>query len=65
MQTPLLCSLSGWITPLPAETLRSKYGSTANYVQQVEARLNELEAQGWSLPVYRDIILGDAKAVQF
>jgi len=65
MQTPLLCSLSGWITPLPAETLRSKYGSTANYVQQVEARLNELEAQGWSLPVYRDIIVGDAKAVQF
>jgi hypothetical protein len=65
MQTPLLCSLSGWITPIPAEALRSKYGSTANYVQQVEARLNELEAQGWSLPVYRDIILGDARAVSF
>lgn len=65
MQTPLLCSLSGWITPIAAETLRSKYGTPANYVQQVEARLNELEAQGWSLPVYRDIILGDARAVQF
>lgn len=65
MQTPLLCSLSGWITPLPVETLRSKYGTPANYVQQLEARLNELEAQGWSLPVYRDIILGDARAAQF
>lgn len=65
MQTPLLCALSGWQTPLPAETLRSKYGSPANYVQQVEARLNELEAQGWSLPVYRDIILRDARSVNF
>lgn len=65
MQTPLLCSLSGWITPIAADTLRSKYGSPANYVKQVEARLNELEAQGWSLPVYHDIIMNDAKAVTF
>lgn len=65
MQTPLLCSLSGWQTPLPAATLRAKYGSTDNYVQLVEARLNELEAEGWSLPVYRDIILRDARAVRF
>lgn len=65
MQTPLLCSLSGWITPLAPETLRSKYGTTANYVQLVEARLDELEAQGWSLPVYHDIIMNDAKAVTF
>ena len=65
MQTPLLCSLSGWITPIEAATLRSKYGTPANYVKQVEARLNELEAQQWSLPVYHDIIMNDAKAVTF
>jgi hypothetical protein len=65
MQTPLLCSLSGWQTPLPAATLKQKYGSPANYVKLVEARLAELEAEGWSLPVYRDIILRDARAVQF
>jgi hypothetical protein len=65
MQTPLLCALSGWITPLEQETLRSKYGSPDNYVRQVEARLNELEAQGWSLPVYHDIIMRDARTVTF
>ena len=65
MQTPLLCSLSGWQTPLPAATLRTKYGSADDYVRLVEARLNELEAEGWSLPVYRDIILRDARAVRF
>jgi len=27
--------------------------------------LNELEAQGWSLPVYREVILGDARAASF
>jgi hypothetical protein len=65
MDTPLLCFLSGWQTPLPAATLRAKYGSTANYVSMVEARLKELEAEGWSLPVYRDIIMNDARAVRF
>ncbi|MGV3593268.1 MAG: alpha/beta hydrolase domain-containing protein [Gammaproteobacteria bacterium] len=65
MDTPLLCSFSGWETALPAETLRAKYGSPANYVQMVEARLDELEAEGWSLPVYREIIMNDAKAVTF
>jgi hypothetical protein len=30
-----------------------------------EARLDELEQQGWSLPVYRELILGDAAALEF
>jgi hypothetical protein len=65
MQTPLLCSLSGWETPLSQADLRSKYGDSANYVKMVEARLKELEQAGWSLPVYHDIIMSDAKAVEF
>ncbi len=65
MQTPLLCSLSGWETPMSEADLRAKYGDTATYVRMFEARLNELEAEGWSLPVYRDIIMNDAKAVRF
>jgi hypothetical protein len=65
MQTPLLCRLSGYQTAIDAATVKKKYGTPANYVAQVEKRLKELEAQGWSLPVYRDIILGDAKAVKF
>jgi hypothetical protein len=65
MQTPLLCSLSGYQTPIDAAAVKKKYGTPANYVAQVEKRLKELEAQGWSLPVYRDIIMSDAKAVRF
>jgi hypothetical protein len=65
MQTPLLCSLSGWQTPIDAATVKAKYGTPANYVRMVEQRLKELEAEGWSLPVYRDIIMNDARAVKF
>ncbi len=65
MNTPLLCFLSGWETPLAPAVLSEKYGSPENYVRMVEARLNELEAAGWSLPIYRDVILTDAKAARF
>jgi hypothetical protein len=65
MQTPLLCNLSGYQTAIDAATVKKKYGTPANYVAQVEKRLKELEAQGWSLPQYHDIIMGDAKAVKF
>jgi hypothetical protein len=34
-------------------------------VKQFEAKLNEAEKAGWSLPVYHDLILADAKAVNF
>ena len=61
----LLCGLSAYQTPFSPDTLRGLYGSTSNYVQQFEARLNELEAAGWSLPVYHDLILADAQAISF
>jgi hypothetical protein len=65
MNTPLLCFLSGWQTPLTQAELRSKYGDKGSYVRMVEARVNELEQAGWSLPVYREIIMNDARAVSF
>jgi hypothetical protein len=65
MQTPLLCYLSGWQTPIDAAVVKKKYGSPANYVRMVEKRLEELEAEGWSLPVYHDVIMADARAVRF
>ncbi len=65
MGPALLCRLSGWQTPVARETLRSEYRSTTNYVNQFENRLNELEAAGWSLPVYHDLIMADARKVQF
>jgi hypothetical protein len=65
MQTPLLCYLSGWQTSIDAAVVKKKYGSPANYVRTVEKRLKELEAEGWSLPVYHDVIMADARAVRF
>lgn len=65
MQTPLLCFLSGWQTPIDPAIVKKKYGTPANYVRLVEKRLKELEAQGWSLPVYHEVIMSDARAVRF
>ncbi len=61
----LLCRLSVYETPFPAETLRDLYGSPEEYVRQFEARLTELEDAGWSLPVYHDLLVADARAVEF
>jgi hypothetical protein len=60
-----LCGLSVFTTAIPKAELKKMYGSKANYVKKVEARLNELEKAGWSLPVYHDLIMADAKAVDF
>jgi hypothetical protein len=41
------------------------YGDKRQYRSKVEKRLAELEKAGWSLPVYREMILGDAAKVEF
>jgi hypothetical protein len=41
------------------------YKNKQAYVKAVETRLTALERAGWSLPMYRDMILGDAKNVSF
>ncbi|HET8698737.1 MAG TPA: alpha/beta hydrolase domain-containing protein [Gammaproteobacteria bacterium] len=60
-----MCRLSAWQEPMSAAQLKELYGSKRDYVRKFEARLGELEQQGWSLPVYHDLILADAKAVDF
>jgi hypothetical protein len=60
-----LCNLSVWETPIEAARLKQMYGNKGNYVKKFEQRLNELEKAGWSLPVYHDLLLADAKAVSF
>jgi hypothetical protein len=65
MNPAQLCELSAWVTPVPAEKLKTKYGTKANYVKQFEAKLVEAEKAGWSLPVYHDLLMADAKAVNF
>lgn len=61
----IMCRLSAYQIPFTKEELRELYGDPRNYRRNVEARLDELEAEGWSLPVYRDMILADAAAVEF
>ena len=61
----LLCGLSAWIQPIAKPELKKMYGSKANYVKKVDARLKELEKAGWSLPVYHELIMADAQKVDF
>jgi hypothetical protein len=60
-----MCGLSGYQVPFEQAKLRSLYKNTRNYVSMVERRLTELEKAGWSLPMYREWILADAKKVNF
>ena len=61
----IMCRLSAYQEPFSPEKLRELYGSKERYLRAFEARLDELERDGWSLPVYRDLILGDAARVAF
>jgi len=61
----LMCRLSAYQEPFSAAKLRELYGSKESYLRSFEARLDELEREGWSLPVYREMILSDAAAVEF
>lgn len=65
MGAQIMCRLSAYQVPFSKEQLRALYGNNREYVQQFTARLDELERAGWSLPVYRELILGDARAVEF
>lgn len=65
MGAMIMCRLSAYQLPFPQAKLRELYGNPQNYRRRFEARLDELEAAGWSLPVYRDMILADAEAVEF
>jgi hypothetical protein len=60
-----MCGLSGFQVPFDAATLKALYKNKQAYQRAVEKRVTELERAGWSLPVYRDMILGDAAKVAF
>ncbi len=65
MGANIMCRLSAYQEPFPADELRELYGSRRDYMRLFEQRLDELEQAGWSLPVYRDLILADAAAIEF
>jgi alpha/beta hydrolase family protein len=60
-----LCGLAGYETALTPAQLKKLYKDPKTYRSRVAKRLDELTKQGWSLPVYREVILADAAAVNF
>jgi hypothetical protein len=60
-----LCHLTGYQIAMTAPELKKLYGSKEQYVAKVRERVDELTRQGWSLPVYRSLILADAAKVTF
>ena len=61
----LMCGLSTSQAAFDAATLKRLYKNKASYVKAVDARLTQLEKAGWSLPLYRELILADAASVNF
>lgn len=61
----IMCRLSAYQLPFDNAALEELYGSPRAYRSAFEQSLDELEDAGWSLPVYRDVILQDAAAVSF
>jgi len=59
-----MCRLSAYQEPFAPAKLRELYGSKREYLRKFEARLDELEREGWSLPVYRTTILADVAKVE-
>jgi hypothetical protein len=60
-----MCGLAAFQIDFMKEQLKKLYGSKQNYRSKVDKRLTELEKAGWSLPVYRAMILADAAGVEF
>jgi hypothetical protein len=60
-----MCGLAGYQTAFPKEKLQTLYGNRKSYQDRVRKRVLELEKAGWSLPVYRDLILEDAAKIVF
>ena len=60
-----MCRLSAYQEPFSQAKLRELYGSKREYLRKFEARLNELEREGWSLPMYHDTILADVAKTEF
>src|SRR5688572_5282180 len=60
-----MCGLGSAQLVFSQQRLKELYKNKKNYVSMVEKRVGELEKAGWSLPVYREWIIGDAQKVNF
>jgi len=60
-----LCGLANYQINFTPEQLRNLYKTPKVYRAKVMARYDELEQEGWALPVYRSVIAEDAAKVSF
>jgi hypothetical protein len=60
-----MCGLSGTQIPIDPAKLKELYKTKKAYVNRFEDRVKELERAGWSLRVYRDMLVADAQKVTF
>ena len=61
----LMCGLSTAQIAIAPAKLKELYKNKQSYVKSVETRLTALEKAGWSLPIYHEMIVGDAQKVSF
>ena len=61
----LMCRLAGYQVAFSKEQLQKLYTNKKTYVDRVKKSLDEMEKAGWSLPMYREMILEDAAKVTF
>src|SRR5438477_10444455 len=60
-----LCGLANYELPLSTTQLKKLYKDKKDYQAKVQQRYDELMKQGWALPVYRSVVLGDAARAEF
>jgi hypothetical protein len=60
-----LCGLAGYEIDLTPAELKKLYKDKKDYQAKVTKSVDEMTRQGWSLPVYRDVILADAAKITF
>ena len=54
------CRIAGYELPLSGDQLKALYRNKQEYQQKVERRLNQLIAEGWFVPAYKQLVLDDA-----
>jgi hypothetical protein len=60
-----MCGLSAYQVSFTKEEMKKLYGDKKTFANNFEKKLSELQKAGWSLPVYKDLILSDAKKIDF
>ena len=60
-----LCGLANYDLAFNKEQLKKSYKDKKTYQSKVQQRYDELMKQGWALPVYRSVVLGDAAKANF